>query len=1297
MLLVQIWQLLTRERVVLPKLVLVGKRHQHCSDLFSQLELMNYPSETAIVFEELTDKELVTLYRHCLFTMYPSFTEGWGLPIGESLCYGKLCVASQDTSLPEVGGDFVLYIDPHNVRSAADVVRRLLTDRSKLRQYETRIRQEFQPRTWEDHREQFIAAVRELGHAKGPATRAKPITCPFGKLVRPFRLPQAGWRYGSEFPPRQVVADAALPRLLLSQGWHPMKSWGTWMDGRFGRIGFNSKARPGDSVRVVLLLRAAAWARGNCLRVRAGCGASKTVAVPRSDTTVEVWPHFLVWMDCVADKASRVELELEVIGEIPPAYWGETRNLCVGLLGLLCLPVDRAQDRIPPNELIRPTALTGRTGEVIVPCGREVLLEALRRRIILVDGWCEPEAWGTWMDGASARLGLTVEAAPGDSVRVVLQLRVPRGRRTRVTARSDCGASTKAQLSEHDPCDFSIWINCRVGRNGGLGVRLEAVSESNSSTWDPQCPILGITGLAYGRQGSMAEQLALTEALLFPVPADDGEIARKALDAGLRFLVTGHMNGTYSLAVVNRRLALALEDMRPGTVRVDQVEEQPVRNLSQLPQSERENITALAARRPHQEGPEVVITQHWPVYVPYYPGDLSLAWIPWEESLVPLDMVRQVNSNFQGILVQTRFVAKALINSGIRLPVRLMGCALDLGPFASLGARRAAPLERGRPNKTQPFTFLHVSSCFPRKGVDALLAAYAKTFRHSDPVRLVIKGFPNPHNDVPEQILRLRILDPEAPEIEMINGDLSEEAVLELYAAADAVVLPTRGEGFNMPAAEALAAGLPLIVTGSGGQRDFAGPDVARQVDYRFARSRSHLQTYSSVWADPDIDDLAAALREVFDATGDAEAGSEIAARVERGRRAAERVGDASVWASRVREIALDFLSSRERPVASKVAWVSTWNVRCGIATHSRYLLDHFPNAERDVTVLCEERTQPSDLVAPGGPTARVAWKINDAASMDRLAEEIEMIGARVVVLQHQPGLIQWNDLPSLLLDARLRGRLVVITLHNVLQLVGLQDRDRIIGALAGVSRILVHNVRDLNLLKSCGLIDNVTLFPHGSLPPNVRRPPARDLSKSAAPTIGTYGFFLPPKGLDVLIEAFAEIRREWPAATLRMVTAEYPSEDSRAELLRCRLLAKAFVLGNAVEWHTDYLTDEESLALLAPCDLLVMPYRETPESASGAARVAMASRVPLAVTPLTIFEEMGNGVIVLDGMDSASVAKGVARALRDQELREHTVDQADKWLEAHDWARMSERLCGMILGLLANSDPDRIRNGTPS
>ena len=66
------------------------------------------------VVERPFDHELEYLYRNCLFTVYPSYYEGWGLPVGESLWFGKPVVSSNTSSMPEVGGTLADYIDPNN-------------------------------------------------------------------------------------------------------------------------------------------------------------------------------------------------------------------------------------------------------------------------------------------------------------------------------------------------------------------------------------------------------------------------------------------------------------------------------------------------------------------------------------------------------------------------------------------------------------------------------------------------------------------------------------------------------------------------------------------------------------------------------------------------------------------------------------------------------------------------------------------------------------------------------------------------------------------------------------------------------------------------------------------------------------------------------------------------------------------------------------------------------------------------------------------------------------------------------
>ena len=62
---------------------------------------MNYWGPTlARNFARLPDAELAWLYANAAFTVFPSLMEGWGLPVGESLWFGKPCVASSGSAVP---------------------------------------------------------------------------------------------------------------------------------------------------------------------------------------------------------------------------------------------------------------------------------------------------------------------------------------------------------------------------------------------------------------------------------------------------------------------------------------------------------------------------------------------------------------------------------------------------------------------------------------------------------------------------------------------------------------------------------------------------------------------------------------------------------------------------------------------------------------------------------------------------------------------------------------------------------------------------------------------------------------------------------------------------------------------------------------------------------------------------------------------------------------------------------------------------------------------------------------------
>jgi O-antigen biosynthesis alpha-1,2-mannosyltransferase len=67
-------------------------------------------------------EQLPVLYNAASVFLFPSFEEGFGLPVLEAMAHGLPVVASKTSSLPEVGGDAALYVDPHDPKDIAEKV-----------------------------------------------------------------------------------------------------------------------------------------------------------------------------------------------------------------------------------------------------------------------------------------------------------------------------------------------------------------------------------------------------------------------------------------------------------------------------------------------------------------------------------------------------------------------------------------------------------------------------------------------------------------------------------------------------------------------------------------------------------------------------------------------------------------------------------------------------------------------------------------------------------------------------------------------------------------------------------------------------------------------------------------------------------------------------------------------------------------------------------------------------------------------------------------------------------------------
>ncbi len=150
MLLFRVWRRLLEEMAPdrVPDLVFVGKVGWMVSDLMSQIENSRNLGGRLHVIEGLDDAELRSVYAGCLFTVFPSFYEGWGLPVSESMAMGKPCISSNATSLPEAGGTLARYFDPVDLNDATRVIRATIEDRAGLALWQEQVRRSFRPVPW---------------------------------------------------------------------------------------------------------------------------------------------------------------------------------------------------------------------------------------------------------------------------------------------------------------------------------------------------------------------------------------------------------------------------------------------------------------------------------------------------------------------------------------------------------------------------------------------------------------------------------------------------------------------------------------------------------------------------------------------------------------------------------------------------------------------------------------------------------------------------------------------------------------------------------------------------------------------------------------------------------------------------------------------------------------------------------------------------------------------------------------------------------------------------------------------
>lgn len=228
----------------------------------------------------------------------------------------------------------------------------------------------------------------------------------------------------------------------------------------------------------------------------------------------------------------------------------------------------------------------------------------------------------------------------------------------------------------------------------------------------------------------------------------------------------------------------------------------------------------LSAPLPHAA--DVEVRHQWPPdFSPAPSGRLAVIQ-PWEFGAVPSDWVERIAANVDELWVPSEFVRGMYVSSGVEPErVHVVPNGVDLRRLRPDGPRRDMAAAPG-------FRFLFVGGVISRKGPDILLDSFARAFAGRDDVTLVIKDFggSSVYRGADRSALRAWTAEGRLPRVVHLEDELSDDDMAALYRSCDVLVHPYRGEGFGMPVLEAMACGLPVIVTGGGPTDEFV-PDGA--------------------------------------------------------------------------------------------------------------------------------------------------------------------------------------------------------------------------------------------------------------------------------------------------------------------------------------------------------------------------------------------------------------------------------------------------------------------------------------
>jgi glycosyltransferase involved in cell wall biosynthesis len=236
-------------------------------------------------------------------------------------------------------------------------------------------------------------------------------------------------------------------------------------------------------------------------------------------------------------------------------------------------------------------------------------------------------------------------------------------------------------------------------------------------------------------------------------------------------------------------------------------------------------------------------------------SQIRIAYSMLESSRLPQLWAEGLNSYFDAVAVPDAWLVEAYQKSGVTIPIFVLPLGLNIDPFLS------QPLKAERHT---PFCFINTSSMIARKNHEGLIRAFHQAFG-DDPDVILLMNYRTVAGTTLCEVKEL-IASLKATNIYLQNETLDSDRYLKFYKQGDVFVSLAKGEGFSIQPREAMALGLPIIISDNTAHKTIvaSGLSVAVACPTTTFAHNPYLKCNCGEEYVADIDAAAAAMRKVY-------------------------------------------------------------------------------------------------------------------------------------------------------------------------------------------------------------------------------------------------------------------------------------------------------------------------------------------------------------------------------------------------------------------------------------------------